>query len=476
MWPMPSSPRRQTAPAMPPRHRPVQARRKPRPTPRRTPPSRPRPKVRPPAQPDEHPTQPGKHPVQPGSPWWTRCNGGARSPASSSRSLPMRGRTPPKEVLRQVLRKCRRASVPRQMPPPSLPPPSLLPPRRRRARNLRSRLSPDLRSAKPPSAAPLRADMQADGRMGGLPPRHLPRAIRLLNSFLSATPPTAPPPRWRMAAALVLEQLRARMAQPEYASAPTLGLLYITDHYVNEARALLDHLSGELPGVTDWSGTVGVGVAANNAEYFDQPGLSVMLLDVPADQYRVFSGVAPLPTHRRNGGFAAHTALVHADGHTPELAQLLAEMAARTDTGYLFGGLSASRTASGQVAVGGGGNMAGQGGAGGVFDAGLSGVAFGAGVALVSRVTQGCQPVSALHRITAAQNNLVLTLDDKPALDMLLDTLGVSLESDPQPALRKVRATLAGLVDAGEQPRGQRRMGHFGTDTRVRHIVGLDGL
>lgn len=283
-------------------------------------------------------------------------------------------------------------------------------------------------------------------------------------------------PRWRMAAALVLEQLRARMAQPEYASAPTLGLLYITDHYVNEARALLDHLSGELPGVTDWSGTVGVGVAANNAEYFDQPGLSVMLLDVPADQYRVFSGVAPLPTHRRNGGFAAHTALVHADGHTPELAQLLAEMAARTDTGYLFGGLSASRTASVQFAVGGDGNMAGQGGAGGVFDAGLSGVAFGAGVALVSRVTQGCQPVSALHRITAAQNNLVLTLDDKPALDMLLDTLGVSLESDPQPALRKVRATLAGLVDAGEQPRGQRRMGHFGTDTRVRHIVGLDGL
>src|SRR6218665_1462294 len=251
-------------------------------------------------------------------------------------------------------------------------------------------------------------------------------------------------PRWRMAAALVLEQLRARMAQPEYASAPTLGLLYITDHYVNEARALLDHLSGELPGETDWSGTVGVGVPANNAEYFDQPGLSVMLLDVPADLYRVVLAVAPLPPRRRNGAFAAHTALLYADGHTPELAQLLAEMAARTDTGYLFGGLSASRTTSVQFAVG------------------LSGVAFGAGVALVSRVTQGCQPVSALHRITAAQNNLVLTLDDKPALDMLLDTLGVSLESDPQPALRKVRATLAGLVDAGEQPRGQRRMGHFG--------------
>ena len=96
-------------------------------------------------------------------------------------------------------------------------------------------------------------------------------------------------PQWRMAAALVLAQLRAQMALPDYAAAPTLGLLYITDHYANEAQALLDYLSSELPVVTDWSGTVGVGVSANNAEYFDEPALSVMLLDVPADQYRVCS-------------------------------------------------------------------------------------------------------------------------------------------------------------------------------------------
>ncbi|MFN4118651.1 FIST N-terminal domain-containing protein [Acidovorax sp.] len=284
-------------------------------------------------------------------------------------------------------------------------------------------------------------------------------------------------PQWRMAAALVLAQLRAQMALPDYAAAPTLGLLYITDHYANDAQALLDYLSVELPEVTDWSGTVGVGVSANNAEYFDEPALSVMLLDVPADQYRVFSGVAPLPSHTPSpgNGFVAHTALVHADGHTPELAELLAEVAARTDAGYLFGGLSASRTASVQFAVGGNGNIAGQGAAGGVFHGGLSGVAFGAGVALLSRVTQGCQPVGALHTITQAQDNVVLQLDGDAALDVLLDTLEVSLDGDPQPALRKVRSTLAGLVNAGEQAQGLRRTGHFGTNTRVRHIVGLDG-
>ena len=284
-------------------------------------------------------------------------------------------------------------------------------------------------------------------------------------------------PQWHMAAALVIAQLRGQMALPDYAVAPTLGILYITDHYANEAEALFAYLRAELPGVSDWSGTVGVGVSANNAEYFDEPALSVMLLDIPADQYRVFSGVAPLPSHARHmqGSFTAHTALVHADGRAPELADLLTEIAARTDSGYLFGGLTASRTVNVQFAVVGDSAAAEPSDATGVFDGGLSGIAFGAGVGLVSRVTQGCQPVGAQHLITAAQDNVVLALDGEPALDVLLGTLKVTLEGDPQPALRKVRATLAGLIHAGEQPRGRHRTGHFGTDTRVRHIVGLDG-
>lgn len=279
-----------------------------------------------------------------------------------------------------------------------------------------------------------------------------------------------------MAAALVLAQLRAQMAQPQYAAAPTLGLLYITDHYAADAAEVLAFLAAELPEVTDWSGTVGVGVAASNAEYFDEPALSVMLLDLPADQYRVFSGVAPLAQGGGSSatGFSAHTALVHADGGTPELAELIDEVAERTATGYLFGGLAASRGASVQFAVAGNGNLPGQGGANGVFGGGLSGVAFGAGVPLLSRVTQGCQPIGPLRTVTAAHDNVALELDHQPALDVLLDTLQVSLDGDPQPALRSVRATLAGLVDAGTQPQG--RTGHFGTEVRVRHIVGLDAM
>ncbi len=277
-------------------------------------------------------------------------------------------------------------------------------------------------------------------------------------------------PQWPMAAGLVLAQLKAQMALPEYAASPTLGLLYITDHYAAHAQDILDHLGAELREVTDWSGTVGVGIASSNVEYFDEPALAVMLCAVPPHQYRVFSGVAPLGTGD-GMGFEPHTALVHADASTPDVAELIEEMASRTATGYLFGGLAASRGDVVQFAIGGNGNIKGQGKAGGVFRGGLSGVAFGEGVQLVSRVTQGCQPLGRERAVTAAEGNVLLELDGEPALDLLLDEAGISLD-EPQKAMARLRATLVGLTSADAAVIG--RSGTFGTDVVVRHIIGLD--
>ncbi|MFP8779706.1 FIST N-terminal domain-containing protein [Hydrogenophaga sp. RWCD_12] len=283
-------------------------------------------------------------------------------------------------------------------------------------------------------------------------------------------------PQWRMAAALVLAQLRAQMALPGYAATPSLALLYITDHYATHAQEILDHLSAELPEVTDWSGTVGVGISANNAEYFDEPALAVMLCDLSPDQYRVFSGVAPLPPGGSDSsGFVAHTALLHADPGAHDLGELIVEMAERTQSGYVFGGLVGSRSASVQFAASSTGHLRGQGAVGGVFTGGISGVAFGPEVALISRVTQGAQPIDREREITAVDGNLVLTLDGEPALDVLLRELGVSL-AQPQQAMERLRRTLVGLTlpqhrldDAPVLRRGQ-----FGPEVMVRHIIGLD--
>ena len=281
-------------------------------------------------------------------------------------------------------------------------------------------------------------------------------------------------PQWPMAAGLVLAQLRAHMALPGYASAPSLGLLYITDHYAPHAQDILDHLSAELPEVTDWSGTVGVGIASNNVEYFDEPALSVMLCDLPHDQYRVFSGVSPLPS-AASGRFKAHTALVHADSGTPDVAELINEMAQRTDSGYVFGGLAASRSKTVQFALSGYGNVKGHGAASGVFSGGLSGVAFTQGAALMSRVTQGCQPVSGNFEVTACEGNVVTGLSGQPALDVMLTALNVTLDQ-PREALAKVRSTLVGLSDPAELLSDRRVLhpGQFGAEVVVRHIIGLD--
>ena len=281
-------------------------------------------------------------------------------------------------------------------------------------------------------------------------------------------------PQWPMAAGLVLAQLRAHMALPGYAAAPTLGLLYITDHYAGHAQEILDYLTAELPEVADWSGTVGVGIASNNVEYFDEPALAVMLCDLPHDQYRVFSGVSPLPS-RASGRFKAHTALVHADSSTPDVAELISEMAARTDSGYVFGGLASSRSKTVQFALSGYGNVKGHGAAGGVFSGGLSGVAFTQGAALMSRVTQGCQPVSKNHEITACEGNVVTGLGGEPALDVMLAALNVTLDR-PQEALTKVRSTLVGLSSPADtlNDRHVHHPGQFAADVVVRHIIGLD--
>ena len=261
-------------------------------------------------------------------------------------------------------------------------------------------------------------------------------------------------PDWRAALALAGAQIEA--ASPEHeasAAGPlSLGFAYLTDHYAPHAKALYAALRARWPGVA-WVGCVGVGVAAGGAEYIDEPALALMLAALPAGRFEVFSGARKL---RRVEPFSA---LVHADPATPDLAELIAEMADRTASGYLFGGLASSRAGNFHIADG-------------VWQGGLSGVAFSADVALISRVTQGCQPVGPVREVTAFERNIVLTLDGEPALPCLLRDLGLAQLADPRAALPQLRGTLVGLSDAPAGAPARQRA--FGEDTRVRHLIGLD--
>jgi len=232
---------------------------------------------------------------------------------------------------------------------------------------------------------------------------------------------------------------------------PTLGFLYFSDHHAARAESMLDALRAAWPGISV-AGGVGVGVAASGIEYFDEPGLALMLCDLPRTSFTLFHGRAPLTRED------ACAALVHADPSTHDLAALIGELSDRLPTGYLFGGLASSRARTLTLADG-------------VFEGGLSGVAFGRDVPLLSRVTQGCQPLSKPRRVTAAEGNVVLALDGRPALPQWLAELGVDLADVPK-VVAALRRTLVGLTDAGDEALA--RGGQFGADTRVRHLIGLD--
>jgi small ligand-binding sensory domain FIST len=282
-----------------------------------------------------------------------------------------------------------------------------------------------------------------------------------MQAFLTAH---ATHPDAHMALALAAAQIDARRAARQPAFAATLGLVYLTEAYAAQADALLAELQQRWPGV-HWVGSVGVGVMAGGVEYIGEPALVLMLCDLPVGSFQVFSGRVPLaagpgpgPDASTGAGFQPQCALVHADPATHDLDDLLVELAGRTASGYLFGGLSASRTQRLHIADG-------------VFQGGLSGVAFAPSVAIVSRVTQGCQPLGPTRHVTAADHNLALTLDDQPALPLLLAELGISLQR-PQQAMTALRATLVGLTDPDDAALS--RGGQFGADTRVRHLIGLD--
>ena len=286
-------------------------------------------------------------------------------------------------------------------------------------------------------------------------------------------------PQWSVATAQVVAQLRAQMAAHPDRRWP-LGLLYLTDHYADHARELLASLSAELPQVTDWAGAVALGIAAQGVEYIDEPALSVMLCDLEPTRYRVFHGLAPLPAARGPDGFVPQTALVHADPATPELPELVRELAERTVGHFVFGGLVASRAGAVQIARSSRVGLAGHGQAAaeGVWEGGLSGVAWAPDVGIVARVTQGVRAITPLRRVTAVHGHRVEALDGEPALDVVLRDLGLPAH-DLGAIVARLRGTLVGWVAPAAArtpapPVPGRVPLRLGEDVLVRHLVGID--
>jgi small ligand-binding sensory domain FIST len=229
-----------------------------------------------------------------------------------------------------------------------------------------------------------------------------------------------------------------------------LGFVYVADQLGAHAADILRRLR-EKTGVSEWVGTVGIGVVATGIEYMDEPAIVAMITDWPRSEFSVFSGRARAPAlgdATPSGADAAHFAIIHADPNTADMPELIEDMSRKTASGFVVGGLSSGRAETFQVA-----NE--------VLRGGLSGVLLSSAISVHTRLTQGCSPLPGRHVITEVNGNVIATIDGRPALDVFREVVGPELARD----LRRAAVTVLVGLPVAESDTG---------DYLVRNVVGID--
>ena len=236
-----------------------------------------------------------------------------------------------------------------------------------------------------------------------------------------------------------------------------LGLLYATDALADDLSSVLTFLR-ERTRIEHWAGSVGFGVAASGVEYHDRPALSVMVAALPVDAFRIFKSI---DTEASGGGLddfaAAHgtwlarhqsvLGLVHGDPRNQAIEKVIDDLATRS-SGFLVGGLSASRAQHHQIA-------------GRVTEAGLSGVLLAPEIEVAVGLTQGCSPIGAQHTITEAKDGVIVAIDGRPALEVFKAEIGELLAHD----LRRVGGYIFAAFPIAGSDTG---------DYLVRNLTGID--
>lgn len=224
----------------------------------------------------------------------------------------------------------------------------------------------------------------------------------------------------------------------------SLGFIYVTDHYAADFANLHRQLQ-QKTGVRHWTGTIGHAICCTGKEYYEQPAMVVMLTDFPADSFYLTPSAAQLPATQHAG---LQFAVVHGDPRNGQMPDLLEQFAAKLGDGYLVGGLTSSASYYYQLADE-------------ISEGQLSGVVFSDQVAVVSGLTQGCSPIGPLHTLTECEGNYAVSLDQRPALDVLKEDIGEILARD----LNRI----GGYIFAGFPVSGSDT-----GDYLVRNLLGVD--
>ncbi|HEY9194145.1 MAG TPA: FIST N-terminal domain-containing protein [Methyloversatilis sp.] len=228
-----------------------------------------------------------------------------------------------------------------------------------------------------------------------------------------------------------------------------LGFVYFTDQYGSDVDTMVERLA-MLTGIRDWVGTSSLGVIGRATGAQDHPGMALLVASLPDGSFQVFSGRDRLPNAlgTDQAREQPYFAVVHADPNTPDMVDLVADMATKVSSGFVTGGLAIARGQAPLIANG-------------ALYGGISGVAFNEQVAIATRLTQGCCAVGDIRVITACDQNVIAEIDGRPALEAFLEAAGTSLGQDMRRAARYI---LPGLGVPGRND----------AEFRVRNVTGID--
>ncbi|MGO1119727.1 FIST signal transduction protein [Rhodovibrionaceae bacterium A322] len=274
-----------------------------------------------------------------------------------------------------------------------------------------------------------------------------------------------------------------------------LGFLYATADLAADYSSCVTFLR-ERTGIRHWCGTVALGILGNGNEHHmgQQEGfaLSALVGRFPEDSFSFFEpslkgeDLLAWDAVQWRKSHSPLLAVVHGDPRTAEMPDLLGQVAENTGC-YLVGGLTSGEREFPQLAdqvyslVGGqitteGGlsrpdhdgfseNLSRPSSAANTSTAvggmGLSGLLFDHRVQVATGLSQSYSPLGEVHQITDAQQNVIMELDGRPALEILKQEVGELLAHD--------LSRVAGYIHVGLPVPGQ-DMG----DYLVRNLQGID--
>jgi len=248
--------------------------------------------------------------------------------------------------------------------------------------------------------------------------------------------------------AVIDDCARQCSSAPEEAN---FGFIYASDAMSANFAELLKQCKAA-SGIEHWVGSIGLGIISTDQEIYDRPAASIMLANFADDDFTMVPSLGKVDDISSSlhwpREFATNFGVIHGDPLTAHTQDLIEALPQQLDNGFIVGGLTSSRGNHYQVADE-------------VMSGGISGVLFSENVSVITNLSQGCSPVGEKHRISKAQENAVFLLDNKPALQVLMQDMNIG---DYSLLEQKAAETFIGLCIPGSDK----------SDYTVRNLVGID--